>query len=461
MNFLFPIETTARELDHKLLMAVKAIKPGVKVYVGEQQMVRNLSYIVKGGVFYGKHLFGKPKFSDQDYYKRLKKNNFNLVHLNEEGAVWPGGDEEWNYLLAQAERPSVLDSNDYMVVWGDWQKKFNDNIEKHNTNVVVTGHPRFDLCRKKYTELFSSEVESLKETYGDFILVNTAFSYANNGQGGVGFIFKPTISYDINDEKHRKYRFVRWKTQMFSLADIVNLVNDLSIKYPNKNIILRPHPSEDTAMYKDIFQGISNVKVVYEGTVTPWLLACKLLIHNGCTTAIEASLAGKPVINFRTNYNPKFDIYLANICGKTIDNTPEIIENVEEIFKGDFKVNLPIEKLANDLFNNFKEENTADSVVEYIEKASHSIDSSEIKHLTVFKRLLLNQAHRLYLFAKYSTLFFQGRFKEYIDFKKRFIKYNTIDVDLKILNLSKIVGKEVRIKRVNNYLLELEEVLPK
>ena len=164
------------------------------------------------------------------------------------------------------------------------------------------------------------------------------------------------------------------------------------------------------------------------------------------------------MINFRTSFDPKFDIYLANICGKTIDNTDEILTAVEKIFTEEYQVALPDDKLANDLFKNFEDENTADNVVEYLEQASVSIEKGNINNLSFLKGFLLSHIHRLYLLAKYSTLFFKGRFKEYIDFKKRFIKYNSIDVESKVKKLSTILGKEIGVKRINNYLLVLEEL---
>ena len=155
-NFLFPIETTARELDHKIYMGIKSLKKGRKIYIGDQQVIRNISFFVKGGVFYGKHLFGKPRFSDTRYYERLKKRCFNIVHLNEEGAVWPGKEDVWRSMLEQAERPSKLDKNDILATWGEWQKKFNLSREPVQASIVATGHPRFDLYSQKFREYFDT-----------------------------------------------------------------------------------------------------------------------------------------------------------------------------------------------------------------------------------------------------------------------------------------------------------------
>ena len=44
----------------------------------------------------------------------------------------------------------------------------------------VTGNPRIDLLRPEVRGYFAPEVEALKRRYGDFILVNTNFSFVNN-----------------------------------------------------------------------------------------------------------------------------------------------------------------------------------------------------------------------------------------------------------------------------------------
>ena len=458
-NYLFPIETSARELDQKILMSVLSAKKKRMIFVGDQQIIRILSYFLKGGVFYGKHLFGKPMFSDTKYYHRLKRRNFKIVHLNEEGAVWPGNENEWENLLKQSERPSILAKDDFMAVWGNWQKEFNLSYEQTEANISVTGHPRFDLYSEKFREYFMTETNDLKKKYGDYILVNTAFSFANNGEGGVNFIFKPTISYDASNSQHREYRFTRFKSQMFSLASIVELVSKLSLKFPDKNIVLRPHPSENTEYYRAIFKCIENVHIVYEGAVTPWILACKLMIHNGCTTAIEATLSNKPVINFDVNKNRNFDIYLANICGVTYDNMDDVISYTEKIFSdtNDIKVSIPkIEKAIN-LFYNYASNSTYLLVDKVLDSAEDLVDKKDISKPSFLKLYGISFLFRIYLFCKYSYLTLKGHHKKYVDYKKRFEVFSKKDISRRVDIMSKILAVDVKLIYVNKYLFFIKQ----
>lgn len=455
-NFLFPIETTARELDQKIYMAILSSKKGRKIYIGDQQFVRILSYFLKCGVFYGKHLFGKPKFSDMGYYKRLKKRGFNVVHLNEEGAVWPGKEDDWKNILEQAERPSKLDKTDFLATWGEWQKKTNIEREPTHASIKATGHPRFDLYSKKFRKYFDEDVNKIVAEYGDYILVNTAFSYSNNGEKGVQFIFKPTLSYDTSNLEHRKYRFKRWKQQMFSMASIVDLVNKLSMAMPDKKIVLRPHPSESTSYYKAIFQNIDNVYVIYKGAVGPWIMGCQVLIHNGCTTAIEATLSGKAVLNYATNSDPDFDVFLANICGVTISNESEAIDYVLRVFENKTKINMPDNALADSLFCNFKNAETGYDVLTLLEEADKKNCCDKVKSLDNTTLPLLSLINILYLCSKYFYLTLKGRFRDFVDYRKRFETFHHDDLDRKINLMSSILGKRVKITYFSSRLFVLE-----
>ncbi|OBT09107.1 hypothetical protein A9267_08835 [Shewanella sp. UCD-FRSSP16_17] len=454
-NFLFPIETTARELDHKILMAIKSLQQGRQIIIADQQYIRLLSFFIKGGVYFGKHLFGKPRFSDVNYFKRLKENYFNVVHLNEEGAVWPGGESVWKNLMIQSERPSVLSSSDFLATWGNWQRDFNLSYEEVEAKVITTGHSRFDLYRDKYASYFSDEVDKLRSDLGDFILINTSFSYSNNGEGGVKFIFKNTLSYDSNCYADREYRFGRWSNQMLSMTSIVYLVHKLSLEFPEKKIVIRPHPSESTEYYKDIFQNISNVIVTYDGPVTPWILACDLLIHNGCTTAIEASLANKYVINFQpSSSSSTSNVYLANICGDTVSEPDEVIQIIKS---GTLpKKGIPNDELSNSLFENFKEKDSASRLLELLNAADLKVETKKASNFGSFTYKLITLGFSCYKIAKYAYYHFKGERNKHLDYKKRFEIFQSDIIRRKLARMAEIHNVKYKVKHLSNHCIVLE-----
>ncbi len=53
-------------------------------------------------------------------------------------------------------------------------------------------------------------------------------------------------------------------------------------------IIVRPHPSENHEKWCEVLPEHEKVIVKHEGNVLPWLMAAQVVIHNSCTTGIEA-----------------------------------------------------------------------------------------------------------------------------------------------------------------------------
>jgi hypothetical protein len=49
------------------------------------------------------------------------------------------------------------------------------------------------------------------------------------------------------------------------------------------------------------------VAVTSEGNVIPWLLAAKTMVHNGCTTGLEAYVLGVPAISYLATFNEYYD----------------------------------------------------------------------------------------------------------------------------------------------------------
>ena len=65
------------------------------------------------------------------------------------------------------------------------------------------------------------------------------------------------------------------------------------MNFSETNFVVRPHPSDDRQTFVNAFEGLKNVHVISEGSVIPWLIASKFVIHNECTTAIESYLLEK------------------------------------------------------------------------------------------------------------------------------------------------------------------------
>lgn len=63
-------------------------------------------------------------------------------------------------------------------------------------------------------------------------------------------------------------------------------------------VIIRPHPTESVAWWQRETRQLDNVHVEPHGDLTPWLLAADAVLHNSCTSGIQAAASGVPVIAF-------------------------------------------------------------------------------------------------------------------------------------------------------------------
>jgi hypothetical protein len=116
-----------------------------------------------------------------------------------------------------------------------------------------------------------------------------------------------------------------------TLVNFVRLVNRLSVEFPQLNIVLRPHPSENRDFYQPAFDGVPNVHVTREGSVGPWLFACRAMIHDGCTTGLEAFFGEVPIISYKPLTDPQHDLYLPNLFGVRCTSDEEVLEQVGRV----------------------------------------------------------------------------------------------------------------------------------
>ena len=75
--------------------------------------------------------------------------------------------------------------------------------------------------------------------------------------------------------------------------------------------------------------------MVHEGNVVPWLLTADALIHNGCTTAVEAAVTGTPAIAFRPVKADPYDLDLPNGLSHEATNVGELCETLQQVLRGE------------------------------------------------------------------------------------------------------------------------------
>jgi hypothetical protein len=115
------------------------------------------------------------------------------------------------------------------------------------------------------------------------------------------------------------------------------MIPALEKAFGDVNIVVRPHPTENQQVYHRLARGADRIRVTNEGNVVPWLMACRGVIHNGCTTGVEAYALGVPAISYRLATDECYDLgfyRLPNLISHQCGNLEELLALVDSILRG-------------------------------------------------------------------------------------------------------------------------------
>jgi hypothetical protein len=233
--------------------------------------------------------------------------------------------------------------------------------------------------------------------------------------------------YSTKDEIKRMRFVEQWAGENIILANFIKLIHKLSINFPGKNFVLRPHPGEDIELYKTVFSGVKNIFVVKKGAVSQWIMASELVIHDGCTTAIESFLAEVLVINYKSIDNYSWESVMPNQFGIQCKTETEVIKAINEIqenTKSLAKEN-SLTPLTSSLMRNLHA-NVYDEFITICEKTikEKMKRNARDKNLSIFKMTYKEFSHSIVLSLKKVTRAF---------FPSRRIKYSAGRVFFQVL----------------------------
>jgi len=314
MNALFPIEIAGRELDSKALLAYEFATKNHVSYIGDKNSVLKFSRYVPNAVYFDK---GYHKGVSEFIYKKLAVNNINLISLDEENAV-----DYHDFQQLDVRFPNhILNKFDLIFLWGSKQYQYlKINRSCFDTSITFqTGHPRFELLKKKNRSIYQDKARELKEKYGNFVLINTNFGLGNNSKG------KEFVISNYGSRFPQIKEIISYQEKQVKL--FIGLSITLS-KNIEKTIILRPHPEEDIYLYKNILSKYKNIKVIRDGSVIPWIMASSSMVHHDCTTGIESAMLGKNSIAYAKNLNKELTTDIPLRISYQYDNSSDVISHI-------------------------------------------------------------------------------------------------------------------------------------
>jgi hypothetical protein len=199
------------------------------------------------------------------------------------------------------------------------------------------------MLRSELQPFYNDEMDQLKKRHGDFILINTNFNHVNAFFPAQN-LFRPLEKTD-SEPRFGKAAVGMSREYAAGLRDhkqaifdaFKDLIPRLCQAFPDHRLVVRPHPTENQDIYRQIAEDCKRVVVTNEGNVVPWLMATKAVIHNGCTTGIEAFVMGVPAISYRPRINETYDngfYRLPNLVSYQCFNFGELADTLERILNG-------------------------------------------------------------------------------------------------------------------------------
>lgn len=324
---LIPSETRAREFDAKLLLACFGAERGYDCIVGSRMAMHQAVLSMPVGLYIAKDMAQ----SSAKMLGILRGLGHDVVGWDEESLVYLS-EETYLRHRVSAETTRWIRR---VFAWGEKDRTMRSRSEAfRGIPVEAVGNPRFDLLRPDLREYYGTEAAEIKRRHGRFVLVNSNFGRLNHLLPSQRLVPSQTdaAAYEAGPQSGLPFGYWQFRERVFN--HFREMVPALAEEFPGIQIVLRPHPSEDHAPWRKLAGGRGNVTVTNEGPAIPWLLAAEAVIHNGCTTGLEAYLLGTPVLCFQPITDPNFDLALPNGVSDPAGSLPELLSLTSAILGG-------------------------------------------------------------------------------------------------------------------------------
>ncbi len=325
---LIPVENQVRELDPKLLLACVAARRGFSSVIGSRREMEMLIDSFPRSIYLSKSMTVRSLL----FFWVAAKYGHDIITWDEEALVHLPPETYFSRRL----HPAAVRYVNHLFAWGEenaelWRRYAHlpQGIPIH-----VTGNPRSDLLRPNMHAYYAAELEKIRREFGDFILVNTNFNHVN-AFGPDMNLFKPVKNPGETPKFGRAEGLRDHKLAVF--ADFQRMIPRLEKSFPDHTIVVRPHPTESHEAYRRIASECRRVRVTNEGNVVPWLLSAKALIHNGCTTGVEAFELRVPALSYRATVNDTYDAgfyRLPNVLSHNCFSFDELRDTLQRILEG-------------------------------------------------------------------------------------------------------------------------------
>ncbi len=394
MNIYIHVEISIRELDSKLLLGVIAASRGHQVLISDISEIERgfRKGILNPGIFHTKSI--TPSDIKINFHKKLIDKKFLITSIDEEAGLQLIDSTFEEFWLERSSKKTIQQSA-AVFCWGnDDIKIFKKFYPKYKSKIIKTGSPRVDLWKSTFLNYWRVPTKKPKKP---FLLVSSNMNYCNNIKSPLEEVkmLKDLGSLQRNSKMFNGY-FEQLAEDSFKTSDFVEAIKHLAYKNNEYDIVLRPHPAEDINAWRLYLENIPNVHVIREGSITAWVNNAFAVMHNGCTTALETSFIGKPLITYLPSKR-KYKKNFSNKLGFRITSLKQLSNKVNLLLKNSKSKN-----------NNLKKNKIPKLISQKIYFDNKELASEKI--IREWERLYKNNFHsptnwkKLYLLLKMTTI---------------------------------------------------------
>lgn len=320
-----PMEIASRELDSRLLVAALALSRGFEVVIGQKWLIERNVEAMPAGIYLSKTL--------------TQRDAKTLARAKERGYLVAAIDEEMPGLVTQPDElrwmsDDAVDVTDRIFIAGAHNSNsVRQRFPQARERIVTATNPRWDLLRPGMRDFYEREAQELRDKYGRFILINTNLGFTNSEKGNAEDLINEQErlgKLSMADPKHVAFVNGILAMEAANRATILRLIDELPKKFPDRRIVLRPHPSERLDTWRQQVDGHAVVDVIRDGPAIPWILASDVLVHTNCTTGVEAAALDTPAICVLPTDTATNNRYLSNRVNPVARNVEEALAYIAD-----------------------------------------------------------------------------------------------------------------------------------
>ncbi|XPV76177.1 MAG: surface carbohydrate biosynthesis protein [Desulfovibrio sp.] len=326
MYATLPIEVLNRELDGRIYFALKLLQRDIPSIMGNKTAIHD--YVTANDDFF--LWFDKGVYHKLlDYYKTLIAKGGTLLEIREE---WGVSADENN--LAVKTVAACLPYFEEIYGWGELPVERTKELAPKELQYKFhkTGVPSFDLFHQPYWQLYEKLAEKKPEIPEGCILMNANYALYNCAANIEGLSRLNDGLPDEEEKKKQDHYKIIYKKQEKDFKKFISLARTLSSAFPERTIVVRPHPVEELKRYTDLLGDRNNIRISKEGSVRLWIAKAAAVVHKDCTTGIEAYMAGKPVFSYRPGENSKYVAWLPVSVSTVVNTEDELTYALREEF---------------------------------------------------------------------------------------------------------------------------------